>query len=506
MAQRAAQTWQPLKYLKFERVRLRPALELLQRVPALPSAASNDDGAVEIMDLGAGTGNMAPSFFKRWPKAHVTFVDSSASMLERAKQEHSANDSVKSDQCTYVEADFESFQPEKPVDLIFSNAALHWVSSERHKQLMPRLFSLLKPGGTLAFQIPDTRLQPSHLLIGEAAKQVGHSDQVAHVRWVTCERDPGFYYELFKSVDKDVELDMWATMYAQVLEGDNPVADFVGSTGIRPFMEALGDLSTAATEFEHKYRELIAAAYAKQSDGRTIFNLKRFFVVATKASAVNELDWDTVEAGLLPEDGSQPTEVEVCRASVEDWDQFVKEESEVVVTRTMAWRDGKILVVGLNGVVHECLNALLGQEVGSATGTGYHHLTPCESTEYVKDLGSLPPVRTLESGSSFGPSLLIGASLPEGLQNFAEFHTFEAEVGVSRRWEDLDRRADAWRQYPGVVYILSIRVSPNFSIRQCRLDTVVNNQPPLPDGFNDPLVINLCHVVEDARRQCGRVD
>ncbi|KAF1784287.1 S-adenosyl-L-methionine-dependent methyltransferase [Phytophthora cactorum] len=213
------------------------------RVPELPSTTSRDDGAVEIMDLGAGTGNMGPSFFKRWPKAHVTFVDSSASMLERAKQEHSVNDNVKSEQCTYVEADFESFQPAKPVDLIFSNAALHWVSSERHKQLLPR----------------------------------GHWDRVAHVRWVTCERDLGFYYELFKSIDKDVELDMWATVYAQVLEGDNPVADFVGSTGLRPFMEALNDPSTAATEFEHKYRELIAAAYPRQSDGRTIFNFKRFF-------------------------------------------------------------------------------------------------------------------------------------------------------------------------------------------------------------------------------------
>ncbi|KAL4087009.1 hypothetical protein PRIC1_014067 [Phytophthora ramorum] len=275
----AAQTWQPLKYLKFEQVRLRPALELLARVPAL----SSTEDATEIMDLGAGTGNMAPAFFKRWPKAHVTFVDSSSSMLERAKLEHRANDDVKSDQCSYVQDDFESFQPDKPVDLIFSNAALHWVSSERHKQLMPRLFSFLKPGGTLAFQIPDTRLQPSHQLIAEAAKQVGHWERVAGVRWVTCERDPGFYYELFKSGDKDVELDMWATVYAQVLEGDNPVADFTGSTGIRPIMEALGDPSDAATEFERKYRELIAAAYPKQSDGQTIFNLKRFFVVATKA-------------------------------------------------------------------------------------------------------------------------------------------------------------------------------------------------------------------------------
>ncbi|KAG1708830.1 hypothetical protein DVH05_022451 [Phytophthora capsici] len=281
MAHRAAQTWQPQKYLKFEQARLRPALELLERVPSLPSA----NGAVSIVDLGAGTGNMAPSFFKRWPKAEVTFVDSSTSMLERAKQEHNANESVTSAQCSYIEADFESFQPEKAVDLIYSNAALHWLSSERHKELLPRLFSFLKPGGTLAFQIPDTRVQPSHQLIAEAAKQVGLWDRVADVRWVTCERDPDFYYELFGEIGKVEELDMWSTVYAQVLEGENPVADFVGSTGFRPFMEALGDPSPAAEAFEKKYRGLITAAYPKQSDGRTIFNFKRFFVVATKSVA-----------------------------------------------------------------------------------------------------------------------------------------------------------------------------------------------------------------------------
>ncbi|RLN79755.1 hypothetical protein BBJ28_00005926 [Nothophytophthora sp. Chile5] len=290
MAQRAAssaQTWQPQRYLKFEQHRLRPALELLARVPAQVAGVSDSDGdlRMEIIDLGAGTCNMGPAFLNRWPKARVTFVDSSAAMLERAKQEHEANGSMDAQRCAYIQADFEHFQPKEPANLIFSNAALHWVSAERHKTLLPRLLSFLKPGGTLAFQIPDSRLQPSHQLMVEAAKQLGLRGRMDGVRWVTCERDPDFYYELFKNIDPDVELDMWATVYAQVLEGVNPVADFTGSTGLGPYVEALGGRGDpAADEFEQKYRELIAAAYPKQSDGKTMFNLKRFFVVATKAA------------------------------------------------------------------------------------------------------------------------------------------------------------------------------------------------------------------------------
>ncbi|KAG6617506.1 Trans-aconitate 2-methyltransferase [Phytophthora cinnamomi] len=189
---RATQTWQPQKYLKFQRQRLRPALELLVRVSELPS----DNESVEIIDLGAGTGNMAPSFLKRWPSANVTFVDSSASMLEVAQREHMENETLDTQRCAYVQADFESYEPTRPADLIFSNAALQWVNADKHKHILPRLYSFLKPGGVLAFQIPDTRLQPSHQRMVDAAEELGLSDRVAGVRWVTCEKDPSFYYEL----------------------------------------------------------------------------------------------------------------------------------------------------------------------------------------------------------------------------------------------------------------------------------------------------------------------
>ncbi|KAG6574731.1 Trans-aconitate 2-methyltransferase [Phytophthora cinnamomi] len=231
---RATQTWQPQKYLKFQRQRLRPALELLARVSELPS----DNESVEIIDLGAGTGNMAPSFLKRWPSANVTFVDSSASMLE-SRSEHMENETLDTQRCAYVQADFESYEPTRPADLIFSNAALQWVNADKHKHILPRLYSFLKPGGVLAFQIPDTRLQPSHQRMVDAAEELGLMT-ASLVCDGSHEKDPSFYYELFKAVDAGAEIDMWAAVYAQVLEGENPVADFTGSTALRPYMEALG--------------------------------------------------------------------------------------------------------------------------------------------------------------------------------------------------------------------------------------------------------------------------
>lgn len=213
------------------------------------------------------------------------FVDSSASMLATGRAEHAANAALDARSLAYEQASFEAFAPAEPVDLIFSNAALHWVSAELHESLLPRLVSLLKPGGVLAFQIPDTRVQPSHLLMRQAAAELGMAARVASVRWVTCERDPAFYYETLKRADPAVALDMWHTTYAQPLEGDNPVADFTSSTALGPFLEALGGRDAPdARAFEDTYRQLVAQAYPKQSDGATLFRLQRFFVVATKSA------------------------------------------------------------------------------------------------------------------------------------------------------------------------------------------------------------------------------
>lgn len=65
----------------------------------------------------------------------------------------------------WVEADIRTWQPERPADLIYSNASLHWIDD--HQKLLPRLASYLKPGGCLAAQMPLSWEAPSHRLMRE---------------------------------------------------------------------------------------------------------------------------------------------------------------------------------------------------------------------------------------------------------------------------------------------------------------------------------------------------
>jgi trans-aconitate 2-methyltransferase len=75
----AGTRWDPNLYLKFSDHRLRPGLELLDRVP-LPSPAV-------IYDLGCGSGHLTRLIAERWPAASVCGVDNSRDMLAEAAAE-----------------------------------------------------------------------------------------------------------------------------------------------------------------------------------------------------------------------------------------------------------------------------------------------------------------------------------------------------------------------------------------------------------------------------------
>ncbi len=107
----AGTSWNPAQYLKFGSQRLRPALELLDRVLLAAPAV--------VFDLGCGPGEVTRLMAERWPSAAVYGLDNSPQMLETAAAEAS--------RVQWTEADIGSWTPTEAPDLIYSNATLHWV-------------------------------------------------------------------------------------------------------------------------------------------------------------------------------------------------------------------------------------------------------------------------------------------------------------------------------------------------------------------------------------------
>lgn len=256
-------TWDPEQYQLFAQWRLRAALDLLARVQV--------EDAAHVVDLGTGTGAVLPALAERFPGAALTGLDNSVEMLDRAREERTGLP------VTWVEADVETWRPEEPVDVLYSNATLQGVGD--HPSLLPRLLSFVRPGGVLAVQMPRNYDAPSHRLAAEAALEGPWRDRLAPL--VPLEppvAEPLSYLGILSPHAADV--DIWETEYLHLLEGAAPVVEWVKGTALRPFLAALDE--PERTAFEDDYRGRIAGAYPPLADGRTPLQFRRLFLVARR--------------------------------------------------------------------------------------------------------------------------------------------------------------------------------------------------------------------------------
>lgn len=261
-----ARSWDPTQYERYREERMRPALDLLARIPPL------DPGT--IVDLGCGTGAATRLLAERWPRARVVGIDRSPEMLARAAADD-ARHAVE-----WQASAIEDWRPRAPVDLVFSNAALHWLPD--HEQLFPRLLTTLAPGGVLAVQMPASWRLPSHRLMRETLADGGAGgiplgppelrERLARPPVASVET----YHDLLASPTTSVEV--WETEYEQLLSGPDAVLEWVRGTGLRPILQALAD--GERERFLALYRERLARAYPARPDGRTPYPFPRLFFVA----------------------------------------------------------------------------------------------------------------------------------------------------------------------------------------------------------------------------------
>ncbi|HEV2334698.1 MAG TPA: methyltransferase domain-containing protein [Stellaceae bacterium] len=252
--------WDPAQYLKFAGPRLRPALDLLQRI--------DKEAPETVYDLGAGAGNVTRLIAARWPQARIVGVDSSAEMLKTAAADNPG--------ILWQEADLATWRPDRPADVIYSNAALHWI--EDHAPLFLALFDSLAAGGVFAVQIPRNFGAPSHTSMGEAARLGPWRARLEPLLRPAPVAEPAVYFDLL--APHAAKLDMWETEYLQVLDGEHAVKEYTKSTWLAPLLAALEE--PERSQFEAAYTRLVDAAYPRRGDGKTLFPFRRMFIIATK--------------------------------------------------------------------------------------------------------------------------------------------------------------------------------------------------------------------------------
>jgi trans-aconitate 2-methyltransferase len=177
-----------------------------------------------------------------------------------------------------VQGSFESWSPDRPVDLIFTNAALQWAGG--HESLFPRLVQSLAPGGVFACQVPLSHSAGWYDLLRETIAEPQWAAQLQDVRGTQPIAPADAYYGWLAPYCSSV--DIWSTIYLHVLTGDDPVVEWMKGTGLRPYLQAFSS-ETERDLFLAAYRARVSRAFPQRPDGTTLFPFPRLFVLARRA-------------------------------------------------------------------------------------------------------------------------------------------------------------------------------------------------------------------------------
>ena len=137
--------WSPTQYERFRDERRQPFEDLVTLLEPRPG--------MRVIDLGCGTGELTADLHAHLRARETTGLERSAAMLARSATHVAPG-------LRFVEGDLGAFDGEHGFDLVFSNAAVHWVAD--HPTLFRRLTDALAAGGQLAVQMPSNFDHPSH--------------------------------------------------------------------------------------------------------------------------------------------------------------------------------------------------------------------------------------------------------------------------------------------------------------------------------------------------------
>jgi trans-aconitate 2-methyltransferase len=252
--------WNPGQYLKFEKERTQPSVDLVSRLTIWPET---------IIDIGCGPGNSTRVLFQRWPYARVTGVDNSPAMIEKARKDFP--------QHNWRVMDAGHDELEGNFNLVFSNATIQWIPD--HARLLKKFHSLLTDKGAIAVQLPLFWDMP----VGQAIERISANTRwnklTDGVRALFTIHGPGFYYDQISSLFPLVE--MWETYYMHIMDSHISILEMIRSTGLRPYHEKLGTEENRQA-FDDEIRKEIERDYPVQKNGKVIFPFRRLFFIAYK--------------------------------------------------------------------------------------------------------------------------------------------------------------------------------------------------------------------------------
>ena len=234
--------WDPAQYNRFAAERSQPFHDLCDLLEPVVSP--------RVVDLGCGDGRLTSLLHRRLEASSTLGLDSSPAMLEEAASRATSA-------LHFEEGDLARWQG-SDVDLVFSNAALHWVGD--HADVLSRWTGSLRPGGQLAVQVPANADHPSHVVARELAEELLGPEAPAdpvETNVLVIER----YAEILYSLGYERQ-HVRLQVYGHLLDSTADVVEWVKGTSLTRFKRVLAPADFG--RFLDEYRNRLVARLGDQ--------------------------------------------------------------------------------------------------------------------------------------------------------------------------------------------------------------------------------------------------
>ncbi|MEJ2056848.1 MAG: methyltransferase domain-containing protein [Desulfofustis sp.] len=172
--------WDSRDYEKHSASQQKWARELITRLSL--------EGTERLLDIGCGDGKVTAEIAAILKDGSVVGIDSSESMIQLARKRYPAS---RYPNLIFVLMDAVSLRFQNRFDVVFSNAALHWVKD--HRPVVEAIYQCLKPGGRIVLQMGGT---------GNARTLIGVMEELtAHPSWSGWFEDFEFPYGFLAADD-----------------------------------------------------------------------------------------------------------------------------------------------------------------------------------------------------------------------------------------------------------------------------------------------------------------
>jgi len=189
-------------------------------------------GNEHILDLGCGDGVLTAQLAELVPNGSVLGIDASEGMIKEASR-------ISMDNLSFEQADINSLVLEDNYDLIFSNAALHWVKN--HDGLLKEVFAALKSNGMARFNFASDGNCANFFTV---VKQ-----EMTHPKYQSYFRDfvwPWYMptVEEYKEVASTLSaqnIKVWEENADRYFPDSKAIADWVEQPSLIPFLSCIDD-------------------------------------------------------------------------------------------------------------------------------------------------------------------------------------------------------------------------------------------------------------------------